>query len=269
MLGMAVFATGAGLVGTAAAAANAPTCSDVHYSGAGNTDDPYEVGNVSQLQCINGDHGDADSRSDALSANYTLANDIDASGTKHWNGGKGFEPIGDTSTYFTGALDGNGHEISNVTIDRPNESSVGLFGYSGAHKNPATIENVTLSGITVIGGEDTGGLVGTVWLGTIENTGVTATVDGHSGTGGVIGFNDGGAVRNVSSSGSVNGSTYVGGLVGVSGDGEKVISNSSSTSDVTGRKYVGGLAGGRYGYKVRNSFAAGEVTGDSNVGGLW
>ena len=35
-------------------AAGAPNCADVGYEGSGTSDNPYQVGNVSQLQCIEG-----------------------------------------------------------------------------------------------------------------------------------------------------------------------------------------------------------------------
>jgi hypothetical protein len=49
------------------------------------------------------------------SANYYLANDIDCSDTVNWNSGAGFAPIAS----FSGTLDGKGHEISNLYINRP------------------------------------------------------------------------------------------------------------------------------------------------------
>ena len=51
-----------------------------------------------------------------------------------------FEPIGkDRSHYFLGVFNGQGHMISNLTMN-PSSQDVGLFGYS----NGATIRNVVL-----------------------------------------------------------------------------------------------------------------------------
>ncbi|WP_049928195.1 DUF7289 family protein [Halopiger goleimassiliensis] len=55
-----------------------PVCREVSYDGSGTSSDPYQVGNVDQLQCIN-DQG--------LDAHYELVDDIDAHGTKFWNSG--------------------------------------------------------------------------------------------------------------------------------------------------------------------------------------
>ena len=78
LIGLAMLATNGGFVGTAAAAAGntAPDCSAVSYTGSGTSSDPYEVGNVDQLQCI---------ENQGLGNDYELTSDIDASGTSQWN----------------------------------------------------------------------------------------------------------------------------------------------------------------------------------------
>ena len=52
------------------------------------------------------------------------------------NGGKGWEPIGiyhphgpTAFTGFMGTFDGQGYEICDLFINRPDEDSVGLFKY--------------------------------------------------------------------------------------------------------------------------------------------
>ena len=55
--------------------------------------------------------------------------------------GKSFEPIGiDTSKYFLGVFDGQGHVISNLKMNPSSSEYVGLFGYSYG----LTIKNVIL-----------------------------------------------------------------------------------------------------------------------------
>ncbi|MBV5345970.1 MAG: hypothetical protein JZU63_10890, partial [Rhodoferax sp.] len=70
-----------------------------------------------------------------LAAKYVLGLDIDASATAGWNSGSGgflgFKPIGYDNgqiTGFTGALDGLGHSIHHLTINRPTDYPIGLFG---------------------------------------------------------------------------------------------------------------------------------------------
>src|SRR5690606_35956569 len=80
-----------------------------------------------------------------LGGNYALAVDIDASATDGWNLGAGFEPVGNSTSRFTGTFDGLGHTISGLTIKRPSQNYVGLFGYA----DNATIRNVGLTGGSV------------------------------------------------------------------------------------------------------------------------
>jgi hypothetical protein len=88
--------------------------------GSGTPDDPYVITNVKQLQEMKYD----------LKAYYVLGNDIDASETKNWNNGQGFEPIGDYKNPFTGSFDGRGHKIYNLYINTTRDY-VGLFGVAG------------------------------------------------------------------------------------------------------------------------------------------
>ncbi|WP_204348884.1 M26 family metallopeptidase, partial [Serratia marcescens] len=64
-----------------------------------------------------------------LAGNYALGRDIDATATSGWNGGAGFVPIGQSfGTEYSGNFDGQSHKITNLTINRPTEENVGLFG---------------------------------------------------------------------------------------------------------------------------------------------
>ena len=78
---------------------------------------------------------------------YALGRDIDAGITSTWNSGAGFLPIGANNS-FTGNLDGQGHTISGLFINRPSDQNVGLVGYLGPG---ATVSNVGVIGATVTG----------------------------------------------------------------------------------------------------------------------
>jgi hypothetical protein len=68
--------------------------------GAGNSGSPYQISDVYGLQGIG-------SSGTLLTKHYSLANNIDASGTSAWNGGAGFKPIGiDAASAFSGSFDG-------------------------------------------------------------------------------------------------------------------------------------------------------------------
>ncbi|MDO8262573.1 MAG: GLUG motif-containing protein [Gallionella sp.] len=173
-----------------------------------------------------------------LGNSYELANGINAAGTVNWNAGAGFVPVGNVTTSFTGQFDGLGYTISNLVINRPTTSYVGLFGYAVG----SSIMNVGLVNSSVTGSSDVGALAG-YSSGTIGSSYVSgAAVLGNSSVGGLVGYNFGSISNSYVSGGSVMGSSKVGGLVGYNGL-TATITNSYSTGKVTGSVNVGGLVG--------------------------
>jgi hypothetical protein len=249
---------------------------------------------------------DLDAVRENLTGNHRLMNDLDAATAGYEelagpaaNGGKGWRPIGHCeggSTYlFVGRVDGQGYEIRDLFINRPDESCVGVFGTLGNlyRAEKGIIENVGVANATVTGGRFVGGLVGHS-LGytssTVSNCYVTGSVAGNSSVGGLVGLNHGtvggcyymgnvtgitkvggligsnrDTVSNSYSAGSVIGNSDVGGLLGYSPFGP--VSNCYSTGNVSGHEHVGGLVGNN-GDTVSNSYSAGSVIGNSDVGGL-
>jgi hypothetical protein len=208
---------------------------------------------------------DLDAIRDNMRGNYILMNDLDSTTAGYEelasptaNEGKGWQPIAVNNT-FVGSFDGQGYEICDLFIDRPDESEVGLFGVLG---DVGAIENVGVNG-NVTGNGDVGVLVGKN-AGTVSNSYCTGNVIGNLNVGGLVGWNFGGTVTDTYSTGSVTGLDNVGGLVGWN---TGTMSNSYATASVTGNTSVGGLAGKNAG-TASNSYATGSVTGDDNVGGL-
>ena len=211
------------------------------------------IRNVSQLQSID----------DNLAGSYVLANDIDASVTATWNSYTGFVSLGgngDNTRYFTGIMDGLGHAISALSINRPLFNNIGLFGYV----SNASIQNIGLSNANIKGNTFVGMLVGRADTGSIiNNSYASGSVSGaYQFAGGLVGLNRG-SISNSYASGSVAGDSYAGALVGLNAGS---ISNSYASGSVTG-SYVGGLAGGNSG-SIGNSYASGYVAGGGNAGGL-
>jgi hypothetical protein len=222
VLGVLFLTAGVGTVG----AQNAPDCSTVSYNGDGTEANPYEVSNVEQLQCI---------EEQDLDANYVQVSDIDASGTSEWNGGDGFEPIGDFDNQFTGTYDGADNTVSGLYIDRRSTFNVGLFGYvdTGSRLENVALENVNVSGDFLVGG-----LVGDN-LGTVRDSHATGNVSGNGIVGGLVGINAG-TVSGSYATGNVSGDQDVGGLVG---QNSGTVSGSYATGDVSANESVGGLVG--------------------------
>ncbi len=203
-----------------------------------------------------------------LSSDFKLISNINASATSSWNSGAGFTAVGNNSTPFTGTFNGNNYTISNLFINRPTTSGVGLFGYTSG----ATIENVGLINVSITGQNDIGGLVGYNYSSSsIDNSYATGSVSGSSQVGGLVGRNAYlSSIDNSYAIDSVSGSEGVGGLVGGNGSSSS-INNSYATGTVGGSSYnVGGLVGGNYNSsRIDNSYATGSVSGSGGaVGGL-
>ena len=187
---------------------------------------------------------------------YHLLNDIDASETVNWEGGKGFKPI----RVFTGKFYGQGHKIVNLYINRPGEGYVGLFG-----RLYGEVRDLGIDGAMVYGDDGVGGMVG-VNVGTVTGCYSTGSVSGGGSVGGLVGGN-GGTVSGCYSTGSVYGSENVGGLVGYNYYG--TVNNSFAMGSVTGGSYIGGLIGHLESGSVTNTYSTSSVGGSgSDKGGL-
>ena len=196
-------------------------------TGTGINTDPYIITTAAQLDEVR----------NHLDKHFRLGNDIDLTdylasggdGFAKW-GAAGWIPIGNYSPNgpFTGTLNGGGHKITGLWIDRSSTDEVGLFGY------------------TLVGSK-------------IDSLGVEIAAKGIKGNeyvGGLVGDSRG-TISNCYATGKVSGTDYVGGLVGLNNSG---IFNCYATGNVTGTgNAVGGLVGVNNGY-ISNCYATGNVT---------
>lgn len=200
-----------------------------------------------------------------LNGDFALMADLDSEtpGYNEHIGGPtdGWDPIGDFEDPFTGSLDGNDHRITGLHIDRPETTSVGLFGH-----NDGTIARISLTGVDIKGGSEVGGLAGWNSRDVTEST-AHGEVSGARKVGGLVGKN-GGAIRESYANCEVTGQERVGGLVGGNQVGSEII-KSYARGDVTANNAVGGLFGGnQVRTRIIESYATGEVKGSASVGGL-
>ena len=184
----------------------------------------------------------------------------------YWNGGSGWEPIGDSSTAFNAVFDGNGHTITDLFIDRSSTRFVGLFGYTGSS---SAVRQVGMRDASVQGSAYVGVLAGQS-DGSITSSYATGSVRSGHFVGGLAGVNSGTGGTSYAAV-SVDGTqNNVGGLVGQS---TGRISESYARGAVQGAgnsSYVGGLVGwSRDEGEITDSYAKGQVSGGSaHVGGL-
>ena len=123
-----------------------------------------------------------------LDAHYALGNDIDCSTTSTWNASAGWEPIGTVATPFNGSLDGSGHTVSGLTINRGATDYIGLFGVTGSG---SAVTNLGLVAVRIAGGDIVGAVVGRN-IGTITGTYSIGTFTStYSEVGGLVGQNYG------------------------------------------------------------------------------
>ena len=193
---------------------------------------------------------------------FVMENDIDLSSIANWTA------IGNNSIRFSGTFDGNGHEITGLSISSSSDYQ-GLFGYTYG----ATIKNLGLTGVAVIStGTRVGALVGCAYNSTIQNVYTAGTVSGSGYVGGLVGLANGSTLTSCQASGTaVGNSNWVGGLLGVAYNATIVAS--SSDTNVSGLSQLGGIAGYTSSVKLISVYATGTIddTDNANVhysGGL-
>ena len=175
-----------------------------------------------------------------------LENDIDLN-NEEW------EPIGTKDNPFKFTFDGQNHTISNLSINKPTDAYVGLFGDLNT---PGKIQNVKIENASVKGQSRVGALVGASYTGTISNCTVSGKIriEGNYQVGGLAGQgyahisdcsvigNSGSYVKGVYKQDNLEGDA-VGGIIGYYAEGEKTLANCTASINVEGTRKVGGLAG--------------------------
>ncbi len=174
---------------------------------------------------------------------------------------------------FGGDFNGNGHKISGLRINQPQNNNVGLFK---SIKN-AKIENLILEDVNVVGVNNTGAIVGInnynfnntsdlLLKLPIENCLVNGTVIGNNKVGGMAGNITNAVVVNCIANVKVIGSECVGGLIGNSNYSD--IKDSISNSVVSGKMRVGGCIGYNVVSSLENLTSKGSVKGERFIGGV-
>ena len=178
----------------------------------------------------------------------------------------GWQPIGNSSDGFSSVLEGNGHTIAHLYINRSNEGTVGLLAFVAS----AQVQNIRLLNVNIKGDFSIGSLAGSN-SGIIINVRVTGTVSGRINVGGLTGNNTNQIISSFANVTVTASQNSAGGLVGgnsISNVGPPAfISESGASGNVMGGQFVGGLSGRNFG-NIINSYATGSATGSDSVGGL-
>ena len=243
----------------------------VYMDGLGTAAYPYEIGTADQLKTFRDIVNGANGQTQNPAACAKLTNDIVLNdGTFDENGkyttgasGKAVEtwtPIAysgpftvDTTLYYTGTFDGQGHAIKGMYVSINDASSIedqvclGLFSTA---KN-AVIRNVTVTGYVSGYAGNLGGIVGYLAGGTIENcanyctvTDTSAAYEVPSYVGGIAGaVNCSAAIRDCYNTGKLTEHVFVryhktGGIVGYIGS--SAVSNCYNVGKVAGKGWYNG-----------------------------
>lgn len=243
----------------------------VYMDGLGTKESPYEIGTADQLKLFRDIVNGTDVQTPNPGACAVLTNDIvlndgtfDANGTyTPGSSGKAVEtwtPIAysgpftvDTTLYYTGTFDGQGHAIKGMYVsinDAPSIEDQVCLGLFSTAKN-AVIRNVTVTGYVSGYAGNLGGIVGYLAGGTIENCAnyctVTDTLAAHEVTsyvGGIAGaVNCSAAIRDCYNTGKLTEYVFVkyhktGGIVGYIGS--SAVSNCYNVGKVAGKGWYNG-----------------------------
>src|SRR5690606_36987189 len=226
--------------------------------GSGTLSDPWVIETPTQLNLIR--HN--------LSAYFILGGNIDLGGSSasgpFYNGGAGWEPIGTPADPFTGGLEGDDFQISNLYINRPGSDYVGMFGY--VSEAAGWVHNVDLQGVDITGRDYTGGVAGYHGSDGYLLATVVGEVTGRHKVGGLVG---GGSpyIANWHSNADATGEDYVGGIVGWLIGGGIAAYSTHSDSVVQGENYVGGAVGYAENSELNYVTLWGQVNGSNHVGG--
>ena len=214
-------------------------------------------------------------------------------------------PIGNDNNRWKGNMDGQGHTISNLYI-KTAQNHVGLFGYTdgatiqdlifgnakvenvsttnektyktgilagyacASTNSPAHIKGIkTTNNCTVIGQEDTGGIVGIAKI-NLENCENRSSVKGTGSVGGIAGDSFESNIKRCTNYGTVeNGrNQYIGGIIGYAYG--TCIEDCANYGKITSTGWhAGGIAGSTLkNSSIQNVFSYGDVTNTNGSSGI-
>lgn len=213
-------------------------------------------------------------------------------------------PIGNDVYRWKGKMDGQGHTISNLYI-KTAQNYVGLFGYNdgatiqdlifdyakvenvsttntktdytgilagyayASTNSPAHIKGIkTTENCTVMGQEDTGGIVGSANI-NLENCENHSSVKGTSNVGGIAGSSTQRNIRRSTNYGTVeNNNSDIGGIIGYAYDTS--IEDCANYGKITSTGWhAGGIAGQTlFNGSIQNVFSYGDVTNTNDKPGI-
>jgi len=184
--------------------------------GSGSSEDPWLIQTAKHLDNLRQYLGEEHTEKHFRQIAEIDLFDITREGAIFWNEGKGWKPIGEKKEkvslseihdQFMGTYDGGVYSISGMFINRPEEEALGLFGFIV----DASIKNVGLKDVSIIGQRYVGGIAGLSHNSKISSSYVTGNVTGKSrGVGGLVGQSSTTTIENCYTIADVTGAYHVG-----------------------------------------------------------
>lgn len=170
--------------------------------------------------------------------------------------------IGTEENPFNGVLEGKGHAVTGMYINKPEADNQGFFGYIGEN---GIVNNMGITDSYILGNNNIGTFAG-INCGSIQASYTNAYVSGYSYVGGMTGINNN-TIENSYTKGAVSGYSYVGGMAGANSADGAMIQNSYNTAEVYGVNTVGGMIGVNDAI-AEYAYSTGKVYGVNTVGGF-
>ena len=199
--------------------------------GEGTTIAPYLIEDAADLNAIRNN----------LTANYKMVKNVDMTEFCNNAGESGWAPI----PGFQGTLEGNGHVIKNMIINRQSSNYQGLFEYLRG----GAIMNLGIINCNIYGSNYVGAFVGMMCTpeDLIENCFSTGNIVCYNYSGGIVGMMNGGTVINSYSTVFMSLNSECGGIAGHMNGSSATIkncyaaitANSSSGNGCVGKKETG------------------------------
>ena len=141
-----------------------------------------------------------------LNQTILLQNDLDLTGVD-------WIPISSLPNgNFRGIFDGMGYTIRNLTLNKPTQNNLGVFGFTGVD---SMIKNLSVENVSIVGNDILGGLVGQCF-GRVLNCSVkNVTIRGNNRVGGLMGFGYSRTNRCFTENVDIVGNREVGGFAGL------------------------------------------------------
>ncbi len=212
-----------------------------------------------------------------MHANYVLTRDLLTSDPDYAelagsdaNDGKGWEPVGTDANPFMGTFDGGGFTIDGLTINRPEESQVGLFGYA----LNSNFKNINIDNASIKAHGYVAGIVGQATNSyepfTIINSSLSGEILGQeseysasycAGMVGMVASGSGAAIVNNKFNGDISCDLLSGGIIGQFGGPELLIKDSNFEGEIVAQMQLGGVLGAFSGVELRadNIYSSGQI----------